>query len=138
MKSVNVSEQDTWFLKANLRCCTYFSVSRLFSFGDFVLEVLKSYPHGEASEVGVPIFFVLQLNYNKRRVFLGFHNSVALFIASNLYNLWLFVASFVRVDCLLYGSMVSSLFGFYYFLFFCVYYLNKVSYRIAGCFSSQE
>lgn len=77
MKSVDVSEQDTWFLKANLRYCTYFSVSRLFLLRDFVLEVLKSYPLVEVSEVGVPIFFVLQLNWNKRRVLLGFHSSVA-------------------------------------------------------------
>jgi len=61
MKSVNVSEQDTWFLKANLRCRTYFSVSGLFLCGDSVLEVLKSFPLVEANEVGVPSFFVLQL-----------------------------------------------------------------------------
>lgn len=61
MKSVDVSEQDTWFLKTNLRCSTYFSVSRLFSLGDFLLEVLKLFAHVESNEVGVPSFFVLQL-----------------------------------------------------------------------------
>jgi len=61
MKSVDVSEQDAWFLKANLRFRKYFSVSRLFLGGDFVLEVLKLFPHVEANEVGVPSFFVLQL-----------------------------------------------------------------------------
>jgi len=66
MKSVNVSEQDTWSLKANLRCSIFFSVSRLFLLRDFVLEVLKLYPHGEVNEAGVPIFFVLQLNWNRR------------------------------------------------------------------------
>jgi len=70
---------------------------------------------------------------------LGFHSSIAHLIASNLYYFWLFVASFVRVDCLLFGSMVSSLFGFYYFfVFLSLYFLNKVSYRIAGCFSSLD
>lgn len=61
MKSVDISEQDTWFLKANLRCRTYFSVSRLFLCGDSILEVLKLFPQVEVYEVGVPSFFVLQL-----------------------------------------------------------------------------
>jgi len=61
MKSVDVSEQDTWFLKAKLPCRTYVSVSRLFLLGDLLLEVLKVVPQVEANEVGVPNFYVLQL-----------------------------------------------------------------------------
>jgi hypothetical protein len=61
LKSVDVSEQDTWFLKANLPSRTYSSVSRLFLLWDLLLEVLKVVPQVEANEVGVPNFFVLQL-----------------------------------------------------------------------------
>jgi hypothetical protein len=61
LKSVDVSEQDTWILKANLPCRTYFSVSRLFLFWDLLLEVLKVVPQVEAIEVGVPNFYFLQL-----------------------------------------------------------------------------
>lgn len=61
MKSVDVSEQDTSLLKANLPSRTFVSVSRLFLLWDLLLEVLKVVPQVEVREVGVPSFYVLQL-----------------------------------------------------------------------------
>jgi hypothetical protein len=61
LKSVDVSEQDTWSLKANLPCRTFVSVSGLFLLWDLLLEALKVVPQVEVNEVGVPSFYVLQL-----------------------------------------------------------------------------
>jgi len=56
MKSVDVSERDTWFSKANLLCRTYVSVSRLLFFGGRFLEVVLVVPQVEDYNVKLPHF----------------------------------------------------------------------------------
>jgi hypothetical protein len=56
MKSVDVSERDTWMSKAKLQCRTYASVSRLLIFGGRYLEVVLVVPQVEDYNVKLPHF----------------------------------------------------------------------------------